>query len=63
MGALDFDPDTVLSQVRTKLPEASLDLFFVQGGDGGAVQYSVRRHFSPGGQLVVTSVPMAPCNR
>src|SRR3954452_19583538 len=30
-GALGFDPDAVLSQVRPKLPEASLDLFFVQG--------------------------------
>src|SRR3954447_12242402 len=52
-GVLDFDPDTVLSQVRTKLPEASLDLFFVQGGEGGVVQYSVVATSRQGGQLVV----------
>ena len=56
-SALDFDPDTVLSQVRTRLPQASLDLFFVEGGEGGAVQYSVEATSQQGGQLVVVLGP------
>src|SRR3954454_20275530 len=55
--ALDFDPDAVLSQVRAKLPEASLDLFFVHGGEGGAVHYSVVATSRQGGQLVVIVAP------
>jgi len=52
-SALDFDQDAVLSQVRAKLPEASLDLFFVEGGENGTVQYSVAATSRQGGQLVV----------
>jgi len=56
-GALDFDPDKVLSQVETRLPQASLDLFFVEGGEGGIVQYSVAATSPQGGQLVVIVGP------
>ncbi|HEY4607631.1 MAG TPA: hypothetical protein VIH06_00450 [Ilumatobacteraceae bacterium] len=52
-GALDFDENAVLSQVQSKVPEASLDLFFVEGGEGGTVQYSVVATSKQGGQLVV----------
>jgi hypothetical protein len=55
--ALDFDPDTVLSQVRTRLPQASLDLFFIEGGEGGTVQYSVAATSQQGGQLVAVVGP------
>ena len=55
--ALDFDPDKVLSQVQAELPQASLDLFFVEGGEGGAVQYSVAATSQQGGQLVVVVGP------
>src|SRR4051794_2526471 len=56
-GALDFDQDAVLSQVQAKLPDASLDLFFVEGGEGGTVQYSVVATSRQGGQLVVIVGP------
>src|SRR3954447_20781406 len=40
-GALDFDQDAVLSEVQAKLPDASLDLFFVEGGEGAPVHNTV----------------------
>jgi len=55
--ALDFDPDEVLSQVQARLPQATLDLFFVEGGEGGVVQYSVSATSQQGGQLVVVVGP------
>ena len=56
-SALDFDPDKVLTQVQSQLPQASLDLFFVEGGEGGVVQYSVAATSKQGGQLVVVVGP------
>jgi hypothetical protein len=56
-GAVDFDPDKVLSQVQARLPQASLDLFFIEGGEGGIVQYSVAATSPQGGQLVVVVGP------
>jgi hypothetical protein len=56
-AALDFDPDKVLSKLHAELPQASADLFFVEGGQGGIVQYSVAVTSRQGGQLVVTVGP------
>ncbi|MEP7201750.1 MAG: hypothetical protein ABI894_04020 [Ilumatobacteraceae bacterium] len=55
--ALDFDPDTVLSKLQAELPQSSPDLFFVEGGQGGVVQYSVAVTSKQGGQLVVVVGP------
>ncbi|MDP9464447.1 MAG: hypothetical protein M3P52_07475 [Actinomycetota bacterium] len=51
--ALDFDPHTVLSRLQAELPQASAEVFFVEGGDGGVVQYSVAVRTQQGEQLVV----------
>jgi len=55
--ALDFDPDKVLSKIEAELPQSSLDLFFIEGGEGGTVQYSVAVTSSQGGQLIVVVGP------
>ena len=55
--ALDFDAAKVLSKLQADLPQSSADLFFVEGGEGGAVQYSVAVTSRQGGQLVVTVGP------
>ena len=55
--ALDFDPAKVLSKLQAELPQSSADLFFVEGGEGGAVQYSGAVTSRQGGQLVVTVGP------
>lgn len=55
--ALDFDPDKVLSRLQAELPQASPDEFFVEGGKGGIVQYSVAVTSQQGGQLVVVVGP------
>ena len=52
-SALDFDPATVLTQVEAQLPQSHPDVFFVEGGDGGIVRYSVALTSLQGGQLVV----------
>ena len=52
-ATLDFDPDTVLSKLQAELPQSSADLFFVEGGAGGIVRYSVAVTSQQGGQLVV----------
>ncbi len=56
-SALDFDPDTVLSKLQAELPQSRADLFFVEGGPGGLVRYSVAVTSSQGGQLVVAVGP------
>jgi hypothetical protein len=56
-SALDFDPDTVLSKLQAELPQSRADLFFVEGGAGGVVRYSVAVTSSQGGQLVVVVGP------
>jgi hypothetical protein len=55
--ALDFDPDKVLSRLQAELPQASPDGFFVEGGQGGIVQYSVAVTSQQGGQMVVVVGP------
>jgi hypothetical protein len=55
--ALDFDPDKVLSRLQSELPQASPESFFVEGGEGGLVQYSVAVTSQQGGQLVVVVGP------
>lgn len=52
-GAVDFDPGKVLSQVQTQLPQSQPDVFFIEGGEGGTVRYSVAVTSPQGGQLVV----------
>ena len=47
-SALDFDPDKVLSQIETKLPQSTIDLFFIEGGKDGTVQYTRGGHLQPG---------------
>lgn len=56
-SALDFDPDKVLSRLQAELPESSPDLFFVEGGEGGIVRYSVAVTSRQGGQLIVVVGP------
>jgi hypothetical protein len=56
-SALDFDPDKVLSKLEAELPESSPDLFFVEGGEGGIVRYSVAVSSAQGGQLIVVVGP------
>ena len=56
-SALDFDPDKVLSKLQAELPQSQPDLFFVEGGVGGIVRYSVAVTSSQGGQLVVVVGP------
>lgn len=56
-SALDFDPDKVLSRLEAELPESSPDLFFIEGGAGGTVRYSVAVTSKHGGQLVVVVGP------
>lgn len=56
-SALDFDPTKVLSKLQAELPQSSPDLFFVEGGKGGIVRYSVEVTSSQGGQLVVVVGP------
>lgn len=56
-SALDFDPDKVLSKLQAELPESSPDLFFVEGGEGGIVRYSVAVTSRQGGQLIVVVGP------
>jgi hypothetical protein len=56
-SALDFDPDKVLGQIESELPQSSLDLFFIEGGEGGTVRYSVAVTSSQGGQLIVVVGP------
>ncbi|HEY0518119.1 MAG TPA: hypothetical protein VGC84_01405 [Ilumatobacteraceae bacterium] len=56
-SALTFDPDKVLSKLQAELPNSSPDLFFIEGGQGGIVRYSVAITSSQGGQLVVVVGP------
>jgi hypothetical protein len=56
-SAVDFDPDKVLSRLEAELPESSPDLFFIEGGAGGTVRYSVAVTSKQGGQLVVVVGP------
>ncbi len=55
--ALDFDPETVLGNLQSELPQSSADLFFVEAGEGGIVRYSVAVTSQQGGQLVVVVGP------
>ena len=56
-SAVDFDPDKVLARLEAELPESSPDLFFIEGGAGGTVRYSVAVTSKQGGQLVVVVGP------
>ena len=56
-SSLDFDPEKVFSQVQAELPQSSPDLFFIEGGKDGTVQYSVAVSSSQGGQFVVVVGP------
>jgi hypothetical protein len=56
-SALDFDPDKVLAKLQAELPQSSPDLFFIEGGEGGVVRYSVAVTSQQGGQLIVVVGP------
>ena len=56
-NALTFDPGKVLSRIQVELPQAHADVFFVEGGEGGNVRYSVAVTSQQGGQLVVVVGP------
>ena len=56
-SALDFDPDKVLRRIEAELPRSTTDLFFIEGGEGGTVRYSVAVTSSQGGQLIVVVGP------
>ncbi|MEZ5223019.1 MAG: hypothetical protein R2743_16090 [Ilumatobacteraceae bacterium] len=51
--AIAIDTSRVLGCVSAELPDTSLDVFFVEGGAGGAVRYTVLGTSAQGGQLVV----------
>ncbi len=50
--ALAFDPQRVLSCVGDQLPDSTLELFFVEGGERG-VRYNVLTSNDLGGQLAI----------
>lgn len=50
--SLEFDERRVLSCIVPQLPESVLDVFFVEGADGG-VRYTVLTSNDKGGQLTV----------
>ena len=54
---LDFDADTVLEGVRTNVPDALLETFYVHGDGQGNVQYGVLASAQCGGGLDVTVSP------
>ncbi|MEP7048222.1 MAG: hypothetical protein ABI949_16135 [Ilumatobacteraceae bacterium] len=56
-SALDFEPEKVFSQLQAQLPSSTPDLFFVEGGAGGLVRYSVAVTSTQGGQLIVVVGP------
>lgn len=56
-SALNFDPSTILAQVRRDLPNSSIDLFFVQGAADGSVRSTAVVTSSEGGQLQVILDP------
>ena len=56
-SALDFDPAKVLTKLQAELPQSSADLFFIEGGPGGIVRYSVAVSSKQGGQFVVVVGP------
>jgi hypothetical protein len=56
-SALDFDPGKVLGKLQAELPQSSPDLFFIEGGEGGVVRYSVAVTSQQGGQLIVVVGP------
>ena len=56
-SALDFDSAKVLSKLQAELPQSSPDLFFIEGGPGGVVRYSVAVSSKQGGQFVVVVGP------
>ena len=52
-----FEKTQLSCALQADLPQSSADLFFIEGGEGGAVQYSVAVTSRQGGQLVVTVGP------
>jgi hypothetical protein len=52
-----FQPDAVLSGLKAELPAATPELFLVEGGKGGIVQYTVTVTSARGGQLLVVVGP------
>lgn len=50
---VDFDAETVLDQVRTEVPEAILETFYIHGDGEGNVQYSLLTSAQCGGGLDV----------
>ncbi|MCB1002434.1 MAG: hypothetical protein KDB40_24300 [Acidimicrobiales bacterium] len=51
--AVAVDTSRVLGCVSAELPDTALDVFFVEGGAGGTVRYTVLGTSAQGGQLVV----------
>jgi len=56
-SAVTFDPEHVLGQVTTDLPETELLVFSVVGGPGEAVRYGVVARSAAGGTLDITLSP------
>ncbi len=54
---LDFDPDVVLTKVRSEVPDSILETFYVHGDGTGNVQYSVLASALCGGGLDVIVGP------
>ena len=55
--AVDFDADTVLDSISDELPDATIEGFAIEGGDGGIVRYLVSTRSEQGGVLAVTVAP------
>ena len=55
---MTFDPDTVLSQVGHDLPDATIDLFLIEGGaERDPCSYTAIVTSSQGGQLEIVVGP------
>ena len=52
-SSVDFDPDLILSQVRTELPGISIESFYIHGDGQGNVLYGVLATSDKGGGLDV----------
>jgi hypothetical protein len=55
--AVDFDEDSILDAVSEELPESTIEVFSIEGGDGGIVRYVALMRSDVGGVLEVTLAP------
>jgi hypothetical protein len=56
-SALTFDAAKVLQPTQAKLPGSTIELFVIEGGDAGAVRYTLAVTSTGQGELLVTVGP------